>query len=148
MAHISFYEQQSRNTIAISILNLLRRRININENSIYSHKDIVLKSLKTLENNPSMEDFVSYYFRDSGNIENSATIQIGKVLKKILNEQNNKEKFISEIKLYLNDNDYNTRDSEKKFLVSILEKAISSIDYETQKIEEFNTEIVFDTKGF
>jgi len=148
MAHISFYEQQSRNTIAISILNLLRKRININENSIYNYKDIVLKSLKTLENNPNMEDFVSYYFRDSGNIENSATIQIGKVLKKLLNEKDEKEKFIKEISEYLKNEIYSSSHDSKLFLIGVLEKAISSIDYETQKIEEYNTELAFDTKGF
>lgn len=134
MTYISNFEHGIRGIQTIHLLNQYKNWLNGRQGVLDDDKLNTLKrSLSAAHGNAHSSDLVGYYFKDSGAIDSSITIQIGKIIRKIL-DKDDVERFVQISNNFLLNNEISGDD--KQFIVTTLESAIESIDYLTRKRTE------------
>lgn len=133
MTYVSFFEQQSRNATAVSVLNTIRRKlknsaeVDFNENQNL----IICKLFQMIKGDSQASDYMSYYFSNSGDIINTIATQIFKILNKVIgNDKQKKQKLVTSLQKFTN-NQLSNKDIE--YLIKISEDAILEIDQETRQ---------------
>ncbi len=144
MSSISFFEKQTRNTLAISVLNKTRRYFKGIDSEIdVDKKEIFKKVLDIFDNNNiAFTDIISYFCKDTGKTSNSVTILIFMVLNQVIDSDFVKD-FVAECKKLFNENSIGEVNQSK--IVKILEKTIDLIDSD---IIASPTSFEVETKGF
>lgn len=139
MSYISAFEQHSRDTLAISVLNKFRRWLIGRDKSLATAKAAVIKkALQSLQGEIDLNDAVSYYFRDSGESDNAVAFQLGRVLSKIFAEDSQKKKRFCAMAsgLLENPNNCTLNVTDTHFLRDIIEGSIYFIDNELSSTEK------------
>lgn len=153
MSYISAFERNTRDTLAISVLNKFRRWLLGRDKQLAGNKsEIVAKAVSALNGNIDLNDTISYYFKDSGEINNSVVFQLSKVFLKVLDDKSGeRQKFRTLISDLLKTGNpeilKNTKD-EFEFVKDVVERSIDYIDNELAEIETSSENLLFETKGF
>jgi hypothetical protein len=153
MSAISTFEQNTRDTLAISVLNKFRRwSIGRDAKLTTSKSEIILKAISALKGESQINDEISFYFKDSGETENLIVFQLKNVFEKVLgDDQKKKEKFFEAISKILEKLEPNALpDDELKFIQDTVEKSIYFIDNKISPVtvKQDNQSYLDNTMGF
>lgn len=152
MSYISAFEQHSRDTLAISVLNKFRRWLIGRDNELSTSKaDVVKKAIESLKGNIDLSDAISYYFRDSGEVSNTVAFQLGRVLSKMFeNDPQTKHRFCDVASDLLTRRDRsNISETDTQFIKEIIEKSIYYIDDNISLLgKSMSGNKLSNTKGF
>jgi hypothetical protein len=152
MSYISAFEQHSRETVAISVLNKFRRWLIGRDKELSTSRAVVVKkAIQSLRGNIDLNDAISYYFRDSGEIDNTVAFQLGRVLSKIFqNDSQKKQEFCDMVSSLLDSQDRsNLKETDTQFLKEIIESSIYFIDNQISRTgKTLSTNKLSNTKGF
>lgn len=153
MSYISAFEQNTRCSLAISMLNKFRRWILGRDKSLSpNNAEIIEKAISAINGNFEPDTAMIYYFKDSGDTENTIVFQLFNVLQDVLKDEADREKFLQLV--------WNLLDSRRPDLLSkkdirlvkrILENAINFIDSELNPVEPekvYQATHELDIKGF
>jgi hypothetical protein len=152
MSYISAFEQHSRETVAISVLNKFRRWLIGRDKELSANKAVVVKkAIQSLRGNIDLNDAISYYFRDSGEIDNTVAFQLGRVLSKIFqNNSQKKQEFCDMVSNLLDNQDRsNLNETDTQFLKETIENSIYFIDNQISRAgKNLSANKLSNTKGF
>lgn len=151
MSHISAFEQHSRDTLAISVLNKFRRWLIGRDKRLPDNKNkIVAKAVSALNGDIDLNDAISYYFKDSGEINNSVIVQLSRVFAKVLdNKPEQKQRFCEAVSNFLETGkSRQLNESDTGFVGDVIERSIFFIDNELTNMETSLERPLADTKGF
>jgi hypothetical protein len=151
MSYISAFEQHSRDTLAISVLNKFRRWLIGRDKHLPDNKNkIVAKAISALNGDIDLNDAISYYFKDSGEINNSVIVQLSKVFAKVLdNKPEQKQRFCEAVSNFLKTGKPGQlNESDTGFVRDVIERSIFFIDNELTNMKTSLERPLADTKGF
>ncbi len=97
-----------------------------------------------------LNDAISYYFKDSGEINNSVIVQLSKVFAKVLdNKPEQKQRFCEAVSNFLETGkSRQLNESDTGFVGDVIERSIFFIDNELTNMETSLERPLADTKGF
>ena len=152
MSYISAFEQHSRETVAISVLNKFRRWLIGRDKELSTKKAVVVKkAIQSLRGDIDLNDAISYYFRDSGDVDNTVAFQLGRVLSKIFqNDSQKKQEFCDVVSSLLDNQDRsNLKETDTQFLKEVIENSIHFIDNQISGVgKTLSANKLSNTKGF
>ncbi len=153
MSYISTFEQNTRYSLAISILNKFRRWVIGRDQSILpDNKAIIEKAISAINEGFTPDEAMIYYFKDSGETEKTIVVQLFKVFQEVIKGEADKKEFLR-ITGNLLDSQSPDQLSKKdlEFIKGKLENTIDFIDSALIPIEVeivSQTTLEVDTKGF
>lgn len=134
MSSISAFEQHTRNTLAISVLNKFRRWLVGRDKQLSSNRAAVIdKAVAALNGEMDLSDSLSFYLKDSGEINNAVIFQISKVFHKAIGDDpTQKQKFHKTMSRLLSNRAPETlKTSDEKgfeFVRDVIKRSIYIID--------------------
>jgi len=153
MSYISTFERHARDALAISVLNKFRCWLLGRDKQLSGNRSEVMgKAIAALNGNIDLNDVISYYFKDSGEINNSVAFHLGRVFSGVLGDAPEKKKkfhvIISNLLATGNPGILLDTGDELEFVRDIIERSIDYLDDELAAIEISAHHSLIDTKGF
>ena len=144
MTYISNFEHGTRGIQAIHLLNEYKNFLKGRKDVIEDEKlDTLRRSLSAAHGDASSSDLASYYFKDSNAISSSVSIEIGKIMREILSEDE-VGRLVKLSSSFLEKDDMS--DEDKAFISSILERVIENVDSMTR--QKMGAHTSFENFGF
>lgn len=144
MTSISYFEQTSRNTISINLINSLREKILFETPIEETHLSLLTKLEQIFDGSLPFKDSLSYYFKDSGSVAETVPFDIYFCIKKLFGDNKSTYDFL--IKSLVNSIN-NKSISKKDEFVLYLENIIESLDKESKNLPKPSLNFL-NTMGF
>lgn len=153
MSYISAFEQNTRYSLAISMLNKFRRwTIGRDPLILPENAAIIKKAISAIKGDIEPGEAMIYYFKDSGETENTIVVQILKAFQEVIKDGADKNEFLRITENLLEKQSPSLLSKKDiEFVNRLLENTIEFIDSALNPVEveiSSQTTLEVDTKGF
>jgi hypothetical protein len=143
MSNLSYFEKHSRNTVSINVLNSIRKKIIYNQELSSSNIELLNKLNEYFVGVISLEDFLTFHFRDSGSVKEIVPMELFMEINKVITSPKERKAISNLLEMITTGKEI----KDKAYYQALIEKLMDSIDLQTQNLEKSNG-VVLGSMGF